>query len=150
MKSKAISILPTALIAATLDGTAAVVFLANMNFAAVWKFVASGFFGSRAFTAGNEMIVYGLLFHFTIALFWTIVYYLFLRNVAFFRKNIIVGGLIYGIVVWLVMNLIVLPFTNIPQSQHTIEGIAKGMVILMVCIGLPIAALIQKQNRLES
>lgn len=150
MKASSKSIIYTALLAGCLDGIAAVVFLGKMNFEMVWRFVASGFFGMKAFSAGHEMIAYGLLFHFSIALFWTIVYFLFLGNISFFKKYVIPGGLLYGILIWLVMNLVVLPFTNIPQSPLTMVGIAKGMIILMLCVGLPIAFLIQKQNRLES
>jgi hypothetical protein len=148
MKPTIILITYTALIAGCLDGIAAVVFLANMNFSTVWKFVASGFFGIKAFSGGNEMVVYGLLFHFMIAFFWTIVYYLLLRNISFFKRNIIIGGLFYGVIIWSVMNLVVLPFTNVPPNPLTVAGIVKGMVILMLCVGLPISFLIQKENRL--
>jgi hypothetical protein len=147
MRPNSISIVYTALIAGCLDGIAAVVFLGNMNFSAVWKFVASGWFGVKAFSGdGSKMVFYGLLFHFGIALFWTILYYLFLRNISFFKTNKIMGGLLYGVVIWSIMNLIVLPFTNIPQGPPTTAGIAKGLIIIMLCVGLPIALLLQKKT----
>lgn len=146
MKPKILSILFTALIAGSLDGAAAVVFLANMHFSAVWKYVASGWFGISAFSdSANNMVVYGLLFHFGIVLFWTLFYYLLLRNIDFFKKNVIVGGLLYGILIWLVMNLIVLPQTHIPPVPPlSLKNVAPGMGILMLCVGLPIAFLTQK------
>jgi hypothetical protein len=147
MKSTIKTIIYTAIIAGCLDAIAAVVFLAKMNFAGAWRFVASGMFGDEAFSGGNEMVIYGLLFHFSIALIWTIVYYLFLRKVDFFINNKIRGGLLYGVVVWYVMNLIVLPITNIPHSPFTVMGIIKGLIIIILCVGLPISLLIQKSNK---
>ncbi len=38
----------------------------------VLKFIASGVFGKSAFTIGNEMLAWGLLFHYGIAFIFTI------------------------------------------------------------------------------
>jgi hypothetical protein len=141
------TILISGLIAGTLDCISAVVFLGKMNFVGVWKYVASGYFGSDAFAGGNEMVIYGLLFHFTIALFWAVVYYIITR-ISFFTNNIILGGLLYGIVIWCVMNLVVLPFTNIPKNSSTIIGVIKNMAILMLCVGLPISLVINRRNKM--
>jgi hypothetical protein len=142
-----ISILYATIVAGCLDGIAAVVFLGNMDFNMVWKYVASGLFGIRAFSGGNEMVAYGLLFHFSIAFFWTVVYFLFLKNSSFLKKNVIAGGLLFGILLWAVMNLVVLPFTHVPPSPPlTIERIMPGLLIIMLCVGLPIALIIQKRN----
>jgi uncharacterized membrane protein YagU involved in acid resistance len=132
----------TALIAGLLDGIAAVVILGNMNFSGVWKFVASAFFGMDAFKGGNEMVIYGLLFHFFIALVWTIIYYYSFAKMKFFKSNKIIGGLLYGILIWLVMNILILPFTNVPKTPVTLAGVLKGISIIMICVGLPITLLL--------
>jgi hypothetical protein len=141
MKQSIKTIFISFIVAGVLDGVAAVTILGNMNFAGVWKFVASGFFGMNAFKGGNEMVVYGLLFHFAIALIWTIIYHIAFLKIKFFNVNKIFDGLIYGIFIWLIMNLAILPFTNIPKNPITLIGALKGIVILMICVGLPISLL---------
>jgi hypothetical protein len=142
------TILISGLIAGTLDCISAVVFLGKMDFSGVWKYVASGYFGNDAFAGGNEMVFYGLLFHFTIALFWAVTYYLIFSRITFFSSNLIIGGLFYGIIIWLIMNLIVLPFTQIPKSSFTAISVIKNMVILMLCVGLPISLITNRRNKI--
>ena len=49
-------------------------------------------------------------------------------------------GLAYGIPVWAFMNLVVLPLSAIPfELTRSVESVATAVVILMVCVGLPIA-----------
>jgi hypothetical protein len=141
------AIIVSGIVAGILDCISAVVFLGKMDFAGVWKYVASGYFGKSAFSGGNEMVVYGLLFHFCIAIFWATVFYFLVSKIKFFTTYIIVGGLLYGIMIWFVMNLVVLPFTNIPQSPITAIGAIKNIAILMLCVGLPISWI---QNKLKS
>lgn len=141
MKQAVKMVLISGLVAGLLDCIAAVVFLGKMNFAGVWKYVASGFFGSEAFSGGNEMVVYGLLFHFSIAMFWAIVFYFFSLKISSLSAHPIICGLLYGIVIWLAMNLIVVPNSHVPKSSFTTIGIVKNMVILMFCVGLPISVI---------
>ena len=56
------NILFSGLIAGTLDISAAILFLANGNAAGVLKYIASGAFGKDAFTGGDEMLAWGVLF----------------------------------------------------------------------------------------
>jgi hypothetical protein len=125
-----------------LDGIAAVTILGNMNFSGVWKYVASGFFGEKAFKGGYEMVYFGIAFHMLVSLIWSIVYYFTLRKVLFFQKNKIIGGLIYGVIIWLIMTFLILPFTNVPKSTFIIFVAFKQIVILMLCVGLPISFLL--------
>jgi hypothetical protein len=147
MKPTFKTILFSGLTAGMLDCFSAVVFLGKMNFAGVWKYVASGYFGSAAFAGGNEMVVYGLLFHFSIALFWALVYFFVCTKISFFTSNKILGGLMYGIIIWCVMNLIILPFTHIPKKPFTAIGVVKNMAILMLCVGLPISSITNRKSK---
>jgi uncharacterized membrane protein YagU involved in acid resistance len=51
----------------------------------------------------------------------------------------IVSGAIYGIVVYLVMNLVVIPMSNMPPRPTTLSGSIRQILIHMVCVGLPIS-----------
>ncbi len=144
MKPALKTILLSGLTAGVLDCISAVVFLGKMNFTGVWKYVASGYFGKAAFAGGNEMVAYGLLFHFIIAFFWAVVYYAVVAKIRFFSTNPLLGGLCYGVIIWLAMSFLVLPFTNIPKSAFTAIGAIKNATILMICVGLPISMITNK------
>ncbi|MEO8515560.1 MAG: DUF1440 domain-containing protein [Flavobacterium sp.] len=141
MKSTMKNLLLTGLLVGLLDGIAAVVFLAKMNFEIVFKFIASGIFGKSAFEGGTEMVLCGIALHFLIAISFTGFFYFTFNRFDFLKNNKIIRGLIYGIFIWTVMNILVLPLSNTPQNPHTLIGIAKGMIIIMICVGLPISLL---------
>jgi hypothetical protein len=52
----------------------------------------------------------------------------------------------YGIVVWFVMNMIVLPLSNVRQGPFNLFQAIVGAVILMFCIGLPIAMIVGRSH----
>jgi hypothetical protein len=139
-------ILLAGLVAGVLDGLAAVisVYLANgRGPEVVFKFVASGVFGSKAaFAGGAEMVIAGLIFHMLIATIWAAIFYFLYPVIRKARLNKVIVGLLYGIVVWMGMNLVVVPLSNTPPMPHTITGMLKGAAILMVCIGLPVSLII--------
>jgi hypothetical protein len=141
------TILTAGLTAGLLDGASAVIFLAKMDTERVFRYVASAVFDKAAFTGGKEMIAYGILFHFIIALCWAAVYYFLYKKIPAVRKNFIISGILYSVAVWLVMNLLVVPLTHVKQAPFTFEGIAKNMVILMFAIGLTIAFITHRFSR---
>ena len=130
-------ILLTGLLAGTLDAIAAIV-VYKAKAASMFKFIASGAFGKEAFTGGDGMIGVGVLFHFLIALSWTILYFVFHSRLGLAKQNIFIVIVAYGIFIWLVMNLVVLPSSNIPQRPIDAAGAIKGIVILILTVALPI------------
>jgi uncharacterized membrane protein YagU involved in acid resistance len=48
----------------------------------------------------------------------------------------------YGVVVWLVMNVIVLPLSNVRHARFNLPQAIVGAIILMFCIGLPLAMIV--------
>lgn len=146
MKSSIKVIFLAGIIAGFLDGIAAVVIPGKMNFSGVFKFVASGLLGKNAFAGGSEIVLYGILIHFTIAIAFAFLYYFSFFKFQFFKKNKIIGGLVYGVLVWGIMNLLILPFSNIPQRPFNWTGAVQGILILMVCIGLPISLIINNSK----
>jgi hypothetical protein len=52
----------------------------------------------------------------------------------------LVCGLFFGIAVFLVMNLIVLPLSAIHfMGPYAWRGLVQGLLVHMICIGLPIS-----------
>lgn len=143
-------LLPIALIAGTLDGLAAVIFLAKMNFVGVFQYIASAILGKAAYTGGIKTVLLGLILHYFIAFSFTFFFALLTTRISALRKNILLSGIIYGIFVWTVMNLLVVPLTQIPQSPIHLEKAIINAVILIFCIGLPISYLTARSLRFQS
>jgi hypothetical protein len=129
------------LLAGTLDAVAAIV-ISQASPAAVFRYIASGAFGAgRAFSGGDIMIAWGVIFHYFIALSWTLFFFFMYPALPWLKKNKYVVGLLYGIFVWIIMNRVVVPLSEIPARPFNLKGALTGMSILMVAIGLPISIL---------
>ena len=100
--------------------------------APVFKFIASGVFGAEAFSAGDSMIVYGLLSHYSIAVSFTIFFFLITTLFPALLKAKVATGIGYGIAVWIVMNLIVVPISNTPKGEFDWISAGIGMLILII------------------
>lgn len=140
--SVARSILLAGFVAGLLDITAAIIsfyFNRHQPPTRMFQFIASGVLGKSAFAGGMGTAALGLLFHFLIAYIFTIIFYWLYPRLNLFSKNKIVVGLVYGIVAWVIMNLVVLPLSNTTPLPYKTKGIIIGMLILMFCIGLPIS-----------
>jgi protein-S-isoprenylcysteine O-methyltransferase Ste14 len=64
-------------------------------------------------------------------------------KIAILTRRPILSGLIYGDVIYLVMNFVILPVSGVPhpKSTTTIAALVNGVLALMLCIGLPISVL---------
>ena len=108
----------------------------------VLRFVASGVLGPKAMTGGWPTDLLGLFFHFVIALSWTTIFFLIYPKLP--TGNWVVYGLTYGVVVWLIMNLVVLPLSRIQPRPFNWSSAIIGAIILMLMIGLPVSYLTRK------
>ena len=134
------AVLTTGAIAGTLDIISACIsayIQRGMSPERLLQFVASGLFGTDAFTGGVVMAIIGLVMHFMIAISWTLLFFILYPRLRFLRKNNIATGIGYGAFVWVIMNLVILPVTNIPKSSFNLKSALIGMVILMLMIGIP-------------
>ena len=148
-KSKSLLLLLTCLLTGTLDAMAALIISYKIPPATIFKFIASGWFGVSAFKGGTDMVVWGILFHYLIAALFTVVCFLLYPAVTRVLKNKYLTGIIYGLVIWLIMNYLVLPYTNIHRSNAhiNIAGLIKGIGALIICIGLPVALIADKHYK---
>jgi len=133
------------IIAGTLDISSAIVtFIINNPNASIlglFQFIASGAFGDAAFSGGVPMAIAGLLFHYLIALTWTTIFFLLYPKIKLLSKNKLISGISFGIFVWLVMNLIVLRLSRVPQINLHTGHIVLGMLYLIFFIGIPVSYL---------
>jgi len=138
------------LIAGTLDICAA--FLTawlrrGVRPAAVLRFVASGLLGPAALSGGAKTALLGLALHFLIATTATVIFYLASRKLLFLIERPITFGLLYGVAVYAFMNFVVIPLSKITPRPAPLSDRIIGLLIIMFCIGLPIALIVRRFSR---
>ena len=147
-RSPAKTILISGITAGTLDISGAIlvysVIMHKITAARILQGIASGVFGKGAFSGGAAMEVYGLIFHYFIAFSFAVTYFLAFPYIPFLQRQKVVSGIFYGVFIWFVMNVIVLPlvFTNRPPMTLTSAVIAASILIVM--IGLPVSFITNK------
>ncbi|WP_298420161.1 DUF1440 domain-containing protein [uncultured Kordia sp.] len=147
------TILWSGLISGILDSIAGVIvyyIYFGLNPLQVLQFIAAGVYGPEAINGGVGMILIGTFFHFLIAYVAAIIYFFAYPKISLLRNNKVLMGLLYGFVIWLFMNLLVLPYSNIPKGPFDIGLAIVGIVWHMVLVGLPIALITSKYLKKES
>jgi hypothetical protein len=136
-------ILTAGLVAGTLDILDAILFY---NFRShvppirIPQSVASGLLGRSAFTGGFPTAALGLAIHFCIAIFWAAIFILAVRAVPALRRQAVAAGLIYGLIVYAIMNYVVLPHTHArPLPTQASVVVLNAVCAIVFCVGLPIA-----------
>ena len=144
-------ILVGGVIAGTLDLLAAFVsswLRAGVGPVRVMQSIASGLLGAASFNGGAGTAVLGVAAHFLIATVATAVFYFASRTLRSLVEHVIVAGLLYGVAVYLFMNFVVLPLSAVPQrGAPPLSGRIIGLLIIMFCVGLPIAAIVRWFDR---
>ena len=141
------TILWSGLVAGILDSIAGVIvyyIYFGLNPLQVLQFIAAGIYGPEAINGGIGMIIAGTFFHFLIAYVVAVIYFIAYPKIKLLRDNVALMGLIYGFGIWLVMNLFVLPNSNVPKGPFDIGLAIVGIIWHMVLVGLPIALITSK------
>lgn len=109
--------------------------------------IARGLVGARAAEGGAELYILGVALHFFIATSAAAVYYAASRRLRFLKEAFLVCGPFYGIGVYLVMVLIVLPLSAY-HSRDPIPraSLIQGLLVHMFCVGLPIAFSVRRYS----
>jgi hypothetical protein len=105
----------------------------------VWQGVASGLMGECAFGLGWLSGGFGLILQFLIAATVTTVFARACPHFPALQQFYWISGPLYGVVVFLVMNLIVVPLSARPKRPATVMVIVVQIAIHMFFVGLPIA-----------
>ena len=136
------------LIAGTLDIADALIFygLRGVPPAALLRFIAACLIGVSALHGSLAMAALGLAIHYTITLFWSALFLLAATRFTFLTRHAIASGLVYGIVIYVVMNYVVLPLTRLPPRSHHLAPavLINGVLALLLFMGLPIALIAQR------
>jgi hypothetical protein len=137
------AILLAGLIIGLLDGAAACIsayLQKEVTPGTVFRYVATGVFGKDAFKGGTPMALLGLLFHFMVATGWTALFFLAYPRIKFLSWNKYIVGIVYGVFILFAMNLVVVPISNVPNSNPGSVQLLQ-LFIHMFIVGLPISLL---------
>ena len=152
-----IRIIKAWLLVGTLDILAATIQVAIKSernvltvFQSILKYIASAVFGTEARKGGTEMIVAGLVFHYIIALLFTVFFFIIFSKLGLMVVNRIITGILYGIFIWAIMNRIVVPLSEIGKQPFVLKNALIAASILIVCIGIPLALLAPRPGQKET
>ncbi|HEV8583031.1 MAG TPA: hypothetical protein VGX68_28520 [Thermoanaerobaculia bacterium] len=138
------------LIVGTLDILDAIIFFGLRNDVPpirIFHSIAAGLLGRDAARAGGLPTAYlGAFLHYFIAFSIVTVYYLASRKISFLTRQPWIAGAIYGVLVYLFMNLVVLPLSAIHSSPTLTPsvGLLNGVLIHIFGIGIPSALVARK------
>ena len=141
------------LIVGTLDISSAFIYYfikTGNNPLTILNYIASAILGKEAFSGGTMIRLLGLFLHYFIAFSFTIFFFWLFPKIKIFSKNKILTGIVYGIFVWAVMNLVVVPLSNIAARPFNVVSAIINAVILIVCIGIPLSFMASKFYKKES
>jgi hypothetical protein len=112
----------------------------------VLQFIASGAMGGTAFHQGWSSAMLGLAIHYVIALCWVTLFVLVVRNVPALMRWDVAFGVLYGLVMYAVMNFIVVPLTRIgPKPMAHGASLVNGVLALVICFGVVMSLLFRSR-----
>ena len=116
--------------------------------------IARGLLGNAALRGGWGTAILGLGLHFLIAFTAGAVYYAASRRLRILRERPVVSGILYGVAVFLFMNMIVVPLSAIRRSPTAMLALSvvslNAVLALILFIGLPIAIAVHRFARESS
>ncbi len=127
--------------AGTLDILAATIVwtLRDVPALRVLQSIASGVLGREAFSGGAPTAGLGLLLHYAIMCAIALVFVAASRRLDLLIRHPFLAGAAYGIVVFVVMTYVVVPLSASPLKPPPPLQVMEGLLIHMVCVGLPIS-----------
>lgn len=84
------------------------------------RYIASGVLGNAAFSIGAPAAWVGLLLQWAMSMVIAAIYWFVTGRMPRLRARWWVGGLLAGVVIFLVMNFVVMPFSAAPITLHEV------------------------------
>jgi hypothetical protein len=140
------------LLVGTLDMTAACI-NAYISFGLspgrVFKYIATGILGKSAFAGDALVDLLGILMHYFVAYSWTAFFFFIYPRTNLVNQNKYITGTFYGVLIWMVMNLVVVPLSNVPKSKNgfNVNQAYINAGILIVVIGVPLSLIAYRYFR---
>ena len=113
------AILIGGLVAGTIDIEAAAL-INHVSPVLIAHYIASGALGKSALSAGASATYFGVLLQWAMSVIIAAIYWFVTAGMPRLRAQWWLGGLLAGIVIYLVMNFIVMPFSAAPVTLHEV------------------------------
>jgi hypothetical protein len=126
----------------TLDILDVIIFFGLRNHVSpirILQSIAAGVLGKASFSGGITSAALGLALHYFIAFSVVTVYVLASRRWPPLRLRPLVYGAIYGVLVYLVMNQIVIPLSQAANGVKPLIVIVNGIAIHIIGVGIAAA-----------
>jgi len=106
---------------------------------AVLAYVASGVLGKSAFQGGLGTAALGMVLQWLMSLLIAAVFVLAANRVPLLKQHWIVAGLAYGVGVFVVMNYVVVPLSEVARMPQFTTWTFAGNLLAMLGFGLMVA-----------
>ena len=133
------AVLLATLVAGALDIAAAILLNLDVGPLIVLQSVAGGWLGAETYTGGWTTGLLGLASHFAIMLGIAAVYMALASRSALLRRRWLAAGVVWGVVVWAVMALVVVPLSASTLPAPDTRGVIEALIVHVLMVGLPMA-----------
>ena len=112
--------------------------------ATILQYISKTAFRKPELDHSTLAIVTGLLIHYCIAVGWAVIFFALYQKLKIMRTQIIVTAIMYGLFVWGMMNLLLLPLWTDKAFVLNPQSAIINAIILMLAIGLPLSVMAKK------
>jgi uncharacterized membrane protein len=125
--------------------------LGGVPLISLYQYIASGALGESAFAGGIATALLGALFHYIISIVIAGVFILSVDRIPLLRRYFILGSLLYGLGVFIVMNMIVTPLSATPPlPAPTTPQLIVAILDHILVFGLLLGILVRWNARANS
>lgn len=110
----------------------------------VLQFIASGLLGTNAFADGWSAGALGAVCHYFILTVATSFYLVASRHITALVRHPFLSGPLYGVVIFLVMNFIVVPLSAVPVTKHSSDDVYGDLWSRLYFVGLHSALIVRR------
>ena len=138
-----------ALVIGTLDAAYAIIFWGPRGVAPIRIFqsIAAGLLGrTAAMSGGLRTEALGVALHYFISLGIVVVYWIASRYLPLLTQRPILCGAIYGVLVYLFMNYVVIPLSATSRSRFLLSWVVCSVIVHALLIGVPAALVARKAS----
>jgi hypothetical protein len=148
LKPAITTILLAWVVAGTLDISYAIItwgpVFGKITAAQLLQGIAGTLMGKDAFTGGTYTALVGLAMHYGISLAWVTFYFFIFPYIPLLARNTIFSGILYGVFVWTMMSLLIVPLVTGHAWTFNTVPFLKSIAPMILLFGPAIAFIIAK------
>ena len=110
----------------------------------LFQWDASNLLGPSAFRAGVSVALFGCLLHLIVSLIWGAIFTLAAFNLRFLARNVLLWGVVFGVVVRLVMAHFIVPLGRAKMPPAHGVYLVNLYVAHIVFFGIPVAWVVSR------